>query len=175
MKITKYILSLTILLITIGACTQPEGNYKLDLADVLKNGEVSTEYGISYAGQPSEAEFKIFANSGYTTIIDLKGVKEDRGLDEQAVVESLGMKYISLPIEDEKAISFNNAKKLDTLIANAEGPILLHCGSSNRVGALLTLRESLKGVDDATALTIGKMGGLTNLKPVVLEVLKNKN
>jgi len=170
--ITLAILSIT--LITMTACT-PEGNYKLDLEEVLKDGEVSTEYGISYAGQPSEAEFKVFANSGYTTIIDLKGVKEDRGLDEQAVVKSLGMNYISLPIEDDEAISFENAAKLGLLIANADGPILLHCGSSNRVGALITLNESLKGVDDATALTIGKMAGLTSIEPIVLEVLKNKN
>jgi len=60
---------------------------------------------------------------------------------------------------------------LDELIAAANGPVLIHCGSGNRVGALLALRESLAGADDEAAIEYGKEGGLTGLEDRVRDVL----
>ena len=154
------------------ACTPLPPASKVDLTVIIKEGSVIPANGISSTGQPNAAAFKVFANSGYKTVIDLRGIKEKRGLNEPAVLSSLGLKYIQLPIENADAISFDNAAKLDQLIGEADGPILLHCGSGNRVGALLTLRESLHGKSDSYALTVGKNAGLTGLKPVVVDILR---
>jgi hypothetical protein len=51
---------------------------------------------------------------------------------------------------------------------------LLHCGSGNRVGALLALRESQDGADDESALEYGRSAGLTKLEPVVIKRLEEK-
>ena len=83
------------------------------------------------------------------------------------------MYYVQLPIDDKSAISFENAKKLDELIGEHDGPVLVHCGSANRVGALLALRASLDGADDETAIEVGKEAGLTRLEGVVRETLEN--
>ena len=144
---------------------------KVDLDRVVELGTVSAVDGITSAGQPDQAALEVFADSGYTTIIDLRGAGENRGFEEAAVVEELGMRYVALPIEGKDAISFDNARKLDALLQEHPGPILVHCGSGNRVGALLALRASLDGADDESALAVGREGGLTRLEGVVKERL----
>ena len=144
---------------------------KVNLQTVVSNGEVQPVDGISAAGQPDAAAFKVFADSGYAAVIDLRTERENRGLDEEAVVEGLGMDYVLMPIGDTAAINFDNARRLDELLKKYDEPVLIHCGSSNRVGALLALRESLNGADDEGALQAGRDGGLTGLEGRVVEVL----
>jgi len=123
--------------------------------------------GITAAGQPKENGLKDLAGDGYVAVIDLRTAGEDRGMDEQAVVESLGMDYVSLPIEGRGAINFENAAKLDRILSKYDQPVLVHCGSSNRVGALLALREKMNGADDEDALAFGKSAGMTSLEDTV--------
>lgn len=161
------------LLLPLSACAgrvAPEPPQKVDLDDVVTSGVVRPVDGITAAGQPDEAAFKIFAANGYAAVIDLRTQGEPRGLDEQAVVEGLGMEYVHFPINRD-GITFENAKSLDKLIDHYNGPVLVHCRSSNRVGALLALRASLAGADDEAALEIGKAGGLKSLEEQVREVL----
>ena len=143
---------------------------KADLDVVVSSGAVEPVDGITAAGQPDEAALKVFADQGYTTVIDLRTAGEDRGIDEPAVIESLGMDYVLLPIGRD-AITFDSAKTLDELIRDAQGPVLVHCGSSNRVGALLALRKSLAGADDDSALAYGIEGGLSSLEGRVKDIL----
>ena len=147
---------------------------KVDLTTVVRDGVVEPIDGISAAGQPDAAAFEVFADQGYTTVIDLRTEPEDRGMDEAAVINDLGMEYVVFEIDKPEEINFDNARALDKLIADAEGPVLIHCTSSNRVGALLALRESLNGADDAAALQYGKEAGMTRLEGRVKEVLSEK-
>ena len=161
------------LLLSLSACSgdvASEPPQKVDLTDVVATGVVRPVDGITPAGQPDEAAFKVFAANGYMAVIDLRTEGEPRGLDERAVVEGLGMEYVQFPIDDD-GITFENARSLDALIDHYEGPLLVHCRSSNRVGALLALRASLDGVDDAAALEMGKAGGLKSLEGQVRDIL----
>ncbi|MGB5333581.1 MAG: sulfur transferase domain-containing protein [Woeseiaceae bacterium] len=151
--------------------TVPAMQSNVDLQNVGEIGVAQTLSGITSAGQPDEAALKDFADSGYAAVIDLRTDSEDRGLDERVVVESLGMDYVSLPIGSD-GISFDNARALDKLLSGYDQPVLVHCASGNRVGALLALRASLKGADDETAMELGKQGGLTGLEPKVREALE---
>lgn len=143
---------------------------KVDLKQVVETGVVQPVDGLTSAGQPDAAAFKVFADNGYVAVIDLRTAREARGLDEQAVVEGLGMDYVPMPIGSD-GISFANAMELDRLISSYNDPVLVHCGSANRVGALLALRASRQGAGDEAAVEIGKTGGLTKLEPKVREVL----
>jgi len=147
---------------------------KVDVDEVVAAGKVETAAGITTAGQPDEAALKVFGDSGYSAVIDLRGPNEDRGIDEKAVVEELGMSYVPLPVSGAADISFENAKALDEIIASSEGPVLVHCGSGNRAGALLALRASLKGASDDEAVEVGRQGGLTGSEGVVRERLEEK-
>ncbi len=148
----------------------PASPLKVDLQSVVEVGAVQPVNGITSAGQPDQAAFKVFADSGYAAVIDLRTDGEDRGFDEQAVVKGLGMDYLSMPIGSD-GISFENARALDKLLSGYDQPVLVHCASGNRVGALLALRASLNGADDASAMELGKQGGLTRLEPKVREAL----
>lgn len=172
----RSITALTILGLAFGAVADETDlgavtSLKVDLGHVVEVGTVSSVDGITSAGQPDEAALEVFADAGYATVIDLRGEGENRGMDEAAVVEDLGLHYVTLPIEGTEAVSFENARKLDELLQQYPGPVLVHCGSGNRVGALLALRASLAGADDETALARGREGGLTSLDSVVRERL----
>jgi uncharacterized protein (TIGR01244 family) len=152
------------------ADTDIDPKLKVDLATVVSTGVVIPVDGMTSAGQPDEAALGIFAEQGYTTVIDLRTAGEDRGMDEAAVVEGLGMEYIILPIGRDD-INFDSARSLDILIGEADGPVLVHCGSANRVGALLALSKSLEGADNETALDYGRKGGMTRLESTVKKTL----
>ena len=145
-----------------------------DIGAILVAKSVHPVDRITAAGQPNHPAFGVFAASGYTTVIDMRGSTEDRGLDEPSVVASLGMEYVAFPITRGEDISFENATKLDELIKDADGPVLVHCASSNRVGALLALRSSLAGADNEAAIAHGIEGGLTGLVAAVKEILTTK-
>jgi len=138
------------------------GSLKVDLDAVVKLGEVHPVDGITASGQPSEASFKVFAENGYAAVIDLRTAGEDRGLDEPAVVEALGMDYISLPIGRD-GITTDNAIVLGRLIEGYDEPVLVHCASANRVGALMALKAFSDTGDAEFALDVGRAGGVTRL------------
>lgn len=147
---------------------------KVDISEVALVDIVRPVNGITSSGQPDQSALSVFKDSGYAAVIDLRGKNENRGLDEQAAVEDLEMRYVSFPITGREAINFDNARRLNQLIQEQEGPVLVHCGSGNRVGALLALIESLDGADDEMAVRAGKAGGLTGLEDLVRERLQKK-
>ena len=151
--------------------TSTETTLKVDLETVVRVGNVVPVNGVTTAGQPDVAALSIFAEQGYRTVIDIRTEPEERGMDEAAVINDLGMEYVLFPIDKPEAINFDNARELSRLIEESEGPVLVHCGSSNRVGALFALQKSLDGADDEVALEYGREAGMTRLEGRVKEVL----
>ena len=143
---------------------------KVDLDAVVKLGEVTPVSGITTAGQPTEEGFKVFADNGYVAVIDLRTPGEDRGLDEPAVVEGLGMEYVNFPIGRD-GVTFANAEALGELLDKYEEPVLVHCGSANRVGALFAIKAFSDTGDIDEALEVGRAAGLTRMEPKVKEVI----
>lgn len=123
--------------------------------------------GVTTSGQPDQAALQELATAGYAAVIDLRGVDEDRGFDEKNAVEGLGMNYISLPINGGGGITYENASLLDEALSGIDGPVLLHCATSNRVGALLSLREHMHGASPEKALELGTEAGLAGLRQTV--------
>ena len=144
---------------------------KADPADVIAAGAVLPVDGVTSSGQPDEAALEVYANSGYAAVIDLRTEREPRGMDEKAVVEGLGMDYVLLPIDGSAAINFENAAALDKLIDGYDAPVLVHCASANRVGALLALANVSDGMDDEQALEYGREAGMTRLEGAVRRIL----
>jgi uncharacterized protein (TIGR01244 family) len=143
---------------------------RANLDTVVAQGQATPVDGITSAGQPDEAALRVFSESGYVAVIDMRGPGEDRGFDEASTVAGLGMDYITLPIE-KGDITFDKARELDAILARYDQPVLLHCGSGNRVGAMLALREFLASGDAGKALQKGRDAGLTRLETEVRKVL----
>ena len=123
--------------------------------------------GITTSAQPDRVSLRALAAAGYSAVIDLRAADEDRGFDEAGLVEDLGMSYIALPVAGAADANFQNASALDRLLAGVDGPVLIHCASGNRAGALLALRAKLNGADNEAALDLGRKAGLTQLEPAV--------
>ena len=168
MKTRLAVLLLAALIAASPACGGEEAVTTLlaDLDAVVKLGKVEPVNGLTTAGQPDEAAFRVFAENGYRVVIDLRTEGENRGLDEPSVVEALGMQYILMPIGGED-ITFDRARELGELLEQFEEPVLLHCASSNRVGALLALNAYAETGDADLAIERGRVAGMRSLEPLV--------
>ena len=156
----------------------PVTSLKVDLEKVLEYRTVSPVGGFTVAGQPDEEALDVFAENGYAAVIDLRGRDENRGFDEEGVVKELGMDYVALPIEGRDAVNFDNAARLQDILDQYDAPVLVHCGSGNRVGALLALDKVRKGASDEEAIEYGKSGGLTRLmrpRPIDRDSRRDRN
>ena len=127
-------------------------------------------------GQPSLEDLKSLKAKGVTNIINLRGKTESVNFDELAEDKKMGFNYVSLEIPNASALSIDNAKQLDKLLKDMEGTTLVHCGSSNRVGALFAIKAAaVDGKNHDQAIIEGLNAGLKSLRKkteAVLETVK---
>lgn len=147
----------------------PEVAAATDFTDLLPNGQEPMP-GVTTGGQPTREQLAEAAARGLETVINLRGEGEsDIG---RADVEALGMTYVALPIAGTEDLTAANAAALDAALAEAEGPVMVHCGSGNRVGAMFALRAHfVEGADPEEALALGKAAGLTRLEGATRDAL----
>jgi len=138
----------------------------------IRNARIPMD-GLLSGGQPSETQVEAAALGGFRTVINLR-TEQEKGYEWEAeTVEGLGMRYISIPI-DGKNFTRETVERFDAALGEslAQGPVLLHCASGNRIGAILALRAGwLQETDAEEALKYGKASGMTRLEPVVRELL----
>ncbi len=87
------------------------------------------------AGQPAPEDFEHARDGGIRTVVNLRH-EEEIGFDERAVVESLGLNYINIPFKAPEELTDAVFDRMRELLNQAERPILVHCSSANRVGAV---------------------------------------
>ena len=88
------------------------------------------------AGQPSEEAFGKIAENGYRSILSLRTASE--GIDlarEREFVEKAGMRFISIPVSPNDLKPSLADEFLAAVKDKANQPMMIHCGSANRVGA----------------------------------------
>lgn len=126
------------------------------------------------AGQPTEAELTALARKGVRTIINLRHPSEATDFDEAAAVAAAGMRYVAVPVAGSQDLTPQTVARFGRELAKAQacGPVLLHCASSNRVGALIALEQAwVQGRSSDVALAAGRAAGLIGLEPAVIEIL----
>lgn len=130
--------------------------------------------GILSGGQPSAAQLTEAAQKGYKTVINLRPASEQSNFDEAQYVKALGLHYINIPVTGADDLTSANSQALHQALSNANNyPVLLHCASGNRVGALFALDARRRAQLPADkALEIGKQAGLTHLEETVRTLLK---
>lgn len=123
-------------------------------------------------GQPNGAQFEALAKAGYKTVVNTRAHGEPLTDQEPQFVEQLGMRYVHIPISGGGDLSVDNAKRLAEALDGGL-PALVHCASSNRVGALFALKAfHLDGQSADDALALGRAAGLTRMEPIVRGLLK---
>lgn len=88
-------------------------------------------------GQPSVSHLTAFKATGGAIVLDLRDPMEPRPLDEPAVIRSLGLEYVNIPVTPGTMTDDTLDRILGVLRTAGERPVLVHCGSGNRVGAAL--------------------------------------
>ena len=130
------------------------------------------------SGQPTASQLRTAAAAGLKNVINLRTPEEELDYDEAELVESLGMQYFSIPVATGgSGINAENAASLQQVLERLKGQsALVHCGSGNRVGALMALSAFANGAPAAMALEEGTRWGMTSesLQQQVRESLGNR-
>lgn len=124
-------------------------------------------------GEPKAATIVGAARAGVKSIVDLQTENESPhpGLVRQWAKKS-GLEFFHLPVRGAEGITRENADRLNEILEKAPKPVLVHCASSNRVGALLALRAFYTGgLPAEAAVAYGKKAGLTRLEKRVRQLL----
>ncbi len=152
------------LILVLAACA---GTSSLDMG-VLNGAEINNfrapEAEVLSTGQPTADQLRVMASAGVKHIINLRGLGEDAGFNEQAMVESLGMTYHNIPVSvGDGGLNADNAQSLQSLLADFEGDgVVVHCATGNRVGALISISEYADSNNIDNAITEGARWGMTS-------------
>ena len=129
------------------------------------------------AGQPTPEQLAELARAGVRTVINLRAPDEPVEFDEATEAARLGLRYVRLPIKGAADLDRERVQAFGRVLDDArrEGGVLIHCASSNRVGAMIALDEALNrgcGLDEA--LERGRAAGLTALEPAVVALAEGE-
>lgn len=109
---------------------------KLEACKLGKTYNVHRLGKIYLAGQPSADDFAVAKKDGIKTVINLRTPGEMR-FDEKGVVKGLGLGYHYLPFAAPDTLKDEIFEKsLKVLGDKKKQPVLMHCASANRVGAI---------------------------------------
>jgi len=143
----------------LAGCANNPGNTSKDSPESVKN--LSQIGNVYLAGQPQPAYFTEAEKNGVETVISLRHETENTGFDEEQVVKDCGMSFINVPFGKSDELTHSVFSEVRQLLKTADHPILLHCGSANRVGAVwLPSRVLDDGVPLEDALAEAKAIGL---------------
>jgi len=155
---------LVALLIATGTATAWAAPAKAPFGD--KVSAAITYYGraspyIGTAGLLKEGAIAEAKALGFKTIINLLGPTEGAAA-EKAAVEAAGLRYYNIPVTT-RAPTLAQVKEFAALLADASiYPVLVHCETANRVGAMWAMYRYEKGVPYEIAFEEGRAIGLTS-------------
>ena len=111
----RNLLSLSLLFLFVAGAVADETVVAISIDDI--HADASTLEGQRYVstGQPSAETLSLVREAGFVAVLDMRTESEDRGFDEAAAVEALGMEYIQLPVAGAEGTTFENAAALDDI------------------------------------------------------------
>lgn len=112
-------------------------------------------------GQPGAKQLEALHAAGGSAVLDLRDPMEPRPIDEPAMVQRLGMEYISVPVGAGNLDDATLERILEVLRSHSSKPMLMHCGSGSRVGgALIPYLMLDQGMDEEAAMAEAMRIGL---------------
>ena len=176
------------LLVPLAACTTADNDTSIPVAEAattspagdvmalpesisaldIKNARTPSA-NLLTAGQITEEQFTALTDLGYGTFVSLRPADENGTGWEEAFAATAGVAFHRLPVQGADGINRDNAVLLAAVLdAAGDDQVVLYCGSSNRVGALLAIKaHELDGQDVESALEIGRAAGLTRMEPMI--------
>jgi uncharacterized protein (TIGR01244 family) len=123
-------------------------------------GYVRIRPHVAVAGQPTREALGQLKALGFRTVVNLRRDEEGGPAEEKQVVESQGLRYVSVPVT-AASLDGEDAEAVARVLTDPQaGPVLLHCASGNRAAGLWALVEAGKGVPLEDAIAEGTKAGL---------------
>ena len=132
----------------------------------IPNARVSEE-GLLVGGQPTPEHFRAIQQAGYRMVVSLRTPSERGDEGEQAAVERLGLKFVSIPVAGPAGLTEDNARALSKVLDELDVlPAVVHCSVGERAAALIGLeafvvdrRSAAAAIDLAKRLGMRKLEG----------------
>ena len=100
---------------------------------------------IATAGQPSEEELATVAQAGFEAVVNLALHDAEYSLsDERRTVESLGMRYIHIPVAWERPLRADLERFFEVMDELAGKAVFVHCAANKRVSVFMALYRQLR-------------------------------
>ncbi len=127
------------------------------------------EPGILAGGCPSDRDLARLKQAGVNTVLDLRETREWNGDDFAGRVKQAGLRFLQLPVSGLETVDEGKTRQFWTYWNDAQlKPMLVHCASGNRVGAMLALAAYRHGkVNARDALKRGLAAGLKAAEPTI--------
>jgi len=126
--------------------------------------------GLATAAQPAPETLARLKELGFRTVLNIRAADEPGVREEAEVVRAQGLGYHLIPVTPA---SFS-AEQVDAIAKILDdpsaAPVLFHCSSSNRVGAVFAVLEARKGRSCAEAEAVGRSFGLKS--PQLIEAAR---
>jgi uncharacterized protein (TIGR01244 family) len=128
------------------------------ISSVIFNYNRTTPF-IATSGRVNGAGILELKSLGFKTILDLRTAPEGTA-EEQNKAITAGLNYYNIPISRAEPKQ-DQIRKFASLVENRNNyPMLVHCASANRVGAMWTLYRVSKGIAFKHAVQEGRTIGL---------------
>lgn len=126
--------------------------------------------GLATAGQPTAEALRRLKEQGFRTVINLRTESEPGVKEEEQIVKGQGLSYVWVPMTPAN-FSQQQVDQIASVLDDPKaGPVLFHCGSANRVGAVWTVIQAQRGKSYEEAEGEGRKIGLSS--PAMVEAVK---
>jgi uncharacterized protein (TIGR01244 family) len=145
-----------IILLTGPAYAKDQVPYAAQVNNLMRYQRVTPE--IATSGALTGDAIQELVKHSFRTVIDLR--TEPEGTEEEKLaIETAGMAYINIPITID-GIDESQLEAFKQAIAQASPPILLHCATGNKAGAMWASYQLSEGIPLETALKEGRASGM---------------
>lgn len=131
-----------------------------------KVGEAFVNYNrawptVGSAGLLKDGAVRQAKEIGFATIVDLRTETEGTAKEREAA-KDVGIGYVNIPVATRAPKPAQVDRFIELMRDESRHPMLVHCASANRVGAMWALyRVKADGVDPMVAVEEGRVLGLS--------------
>lgn len=159
MKFPRYCIALfTLLLVSaIPAHAQEQVPYAHQVNNLMNYYRVTPN--IASSGAVTQSTVNELIKHGFQTVIDFRTEVEGTA-EEKKMVKSAGMTYINIPIGAD-GVNESQLAAFKEALTEAELPILMHCATGSRAGAMWTAYQLSEGAPAEKAFKQGRASGMS--------------
>jgi uncharacterized protein (TIGR01244 family) len=156
--------SITLVLCVIGLSVGLSGQARKEVVDGIRNF-TQVDAVVACAGATATSAMPTLQARGFKAVVNLRLATETgAAIDEsRAAAEAAGLRFIHLPLNGSAPDEAVADAFIKAVTDPANQPVLIYCGSANRVGALwLAKRLLVDKWDEARAIEEARLIGLSS-------------